>query len=204
MRLVEKVRGPARERGVFASAHDGLIGDVASTYEEETLARAGMDERAAFGWRQIEVAGERIGTLGRLAEQDPDVALLDDRLAVVGAEELDDVLGRKLQPCVIVAGGSGQLLDEGSTRGLAHHLPGLVDDDELASEIDPDRVPKHRQRGELGDRSHLRIAEGGKSDDDELLIAQGWRTPREDKRQGTDRPALQTGRNRCASGRRPQ
>src|SRR5450759_853070 len=119
MRLVEKVRGPACEGGVFASAHDGLIGDVASPNEEESLARAGVDERAAFRGCQIEVARQRIGALGRLAEQDPDVALLDDRLAVVGAEELDDVLGRKLQPCVIVAGGSGQFLDEGSTRGLA-------------------------------------------------------------------------------------
>src|SRR5450759_4549044 len=145
MRLVEKVRGPRGERGVFASAHDGLIGDVASTYEEESLARAGVDERAAFRGCQIEVARERIGALGRLAEQDPDVALLDDRLAVVGAEELDDVLGRKLQPCVIVAGGSGQLLDEGSTRGPGHHLPGPVSDDELAGKIDPERVPEHRQ-----------------------------------------------------------
>ncbi len=177
---------------------------MASTYEQQALARAGMDKGAAFCRRQIKVARESVGAFGCLAEQDPDVALLDDRLAVVGAEELDDVLGRKLQPCVIVAGGSGQLLDEGSTRGLAHHLPGLVDDDELASEIDPDGVPEHCQRGELRDRPHLGIAERRKSDDDELLIAQGRRTPREDKRQGADRPALEAGRNRCSPGRRPQ
>src|ERR1035437_9263447 len=69
MRLVEKIRGPACERGVFAAAHDGLIGDVASPHEEEPLARPGMDQRAAFGRRQIEVARERVGALGRLAEQ---------------------------------------------------------------------------------------------------------------------------------------
>src|ERR1035437_6521137 len=125
--FLEKIRGAACERGVFAAAYDGLIGDVASPNEEQALARAGMDERAAFGRREIEVARERVGAFGRLAEEDPDVALLDDRLAVVGAEELDDVLGRELQTCVIVAGGSCQLLDERRARGLAHHLPGLID-----------------------------------------------------------------------------
>jgi len=75
-------------------------------------------------------------------------------------------------------GRSRELLDEGRACGLAHHLPGLIYDDELASEIDPDRVPQHRQRGELGDRSDLGIAKGGKSDDDELLIAQDGARPR--------------------------
>src|ERR1035437_4907830 len=181
--FVEEIRGPARERGVFAAAYDGLIGDVASPDEEEPLARPGMDQRAAFGRREIEVARQRVGALGRLAEQDPDVALLYDRLAVVGAKELDDVLGRELQPCVIVAGGSREFLDKRRTSGLAHHLPGLVYDDELASEIDPDGVPEHRQRGKLGDRSNLGITKRRKSDDDELLIAQGRRPPREDQGQ---------------------
>src|SRR5450759_1444023 len=122
--FLEKIRGPACERGVLAAAYDGLIGDMASPDEEESFARAGMDERAAFGRRQIEVAGERIGALGRLAEQDPDVALLDDRLAVVGAQELDDVLGRKLQARVIVAGRSWPLLDE--RRPRPHQAPPLI------------------------------------------------------------------------------
>ena len=106
-----------------------------------------MDERAALGLRQIEVARQCVGALGRLAEQDSNIALLDDWLAVVGAKELDDVLGRELQPCVIVASGSRELLDKGRPRGVAHHLPGFVDDDELASLVDPDRVPEHRESG---------------------------------------------------------
>ena len=65
--LVQQVRRPTRERGIFAAAYDGLIGDVASPDEQQALARTGMDQRAAFGRRQIEVARERIGTLGRLA-----------------------------------------------------------------------------------------------------------------------------------------
>src|SRR5664280_3615816 len=80
--FVEKIRGAACERGVFAATHDGLIGDVTSPDEQQALARTGVDQRASFGWRQIEVARERIGALGRLAEQDADVALLDDRLTV--------------------------------------------------------------------------------------------------------------------------
>jgi len=59
--FVEKIRGPACERGVLAAAYDGFIGDMASPDKQQALARAGMDERAAFGWRQIEVAGERVG-----------------------------------------------------------------------------------------------------------------------------------------------
>src|ERR1035437_10013350 len=85
MRLVEKIRGPACESGVFAAANYRLIGDVASPDKEEALARAGMDKRAPFRRREVEVARQRVGAFGRLAEQDPDVALLDDRLAVVGS-----------------------------------------------------------------------------------------------------------------------
>ena len=82
---------------------------------------------------------------------------------------------------MIVAGRSCQLLDERRARGLAHYLPGLIDHNELAGQIDPDRVPEHRQRSQLSDRSNLGIAEGGQSNDDELLIAQGRRPPREDQ-----------------------
>ena len=131
---------------------------MAAPDEQQPLARARVDERAALGRRQVEVAGERVGALGRLAEQDPQVALLDDRLAEVGAQELDDVLGRELEPGVVVAGRAGELLDELGARGLAHHLPGLVDDDELGREVAPHRVPQQPEGGELGDRADLGVA----------------------------------------------
>ncbi len=72
------------ERGVLALGDDRLEGGVAATDEQQALAGAGVEQQAALGRGQIEVAGQGVGALGRLAEQDPDVALLDDRLAEVG------------------------------------------------------------------------------------------------------------------------
>ena len=77
-----------------------LEGDVAAPDEQQPLPRSCVDQRAALGGREVEVAGERVGALGRLAEQDPHVALLDDRLAELAAQELDDVLRRELDPGV--------------------------------------------------------------------------------------------------------
>src|ERR1035437_6080222 len=85
MRFAEKVRRPAGKGCVFAAAYHGLIGNVASPNEQKALARTRMDERAPFGRCQIEVARQRVGAFGRLAKKDPDVALLDDRLAIVRA-----------------------------------------------------------------------------------------------------------------------
>jgi len=118
-----------------------------------------MEQGAALGHGQIEVPPDRLDALGRLAEEDADVALLDDRLAVIRAQELGDVLGRELEPGVVVAGRSGQLLDEVGSRRLAHHLPRLVDDDQLGLEVGPHGIPQDAERGELGDVADLRIAD---------------------------------------------
>src|SRR5690606_34823522 len=120
---------------VLALGNPGLKRDVALTDEQEALARPGVEERATLGRREIEVPPERLDPLGRLAEEDPDVALLDDRLTEIRAEELGDVLGRELKPGAVVAGRAGELFHELGARALAHDLPGLVDHHELGRAV---------------------------------------------------------------------
>ena len=86
------------EGGVLALGNDRGERGVAAPDEEQALTGTGVEQEAALGRGEIEVASQGVGALGRLAEQDPDVALLDDRLAVVGAEELGIVLGGQLEP----------------------------------------------------------------------------------------------------------
>src|SRR5688572_25667334 len=111
MGLAEQVGWAGRQPLVLALRDLGLERDVALPDEQQALAGPGMEKRAALGRGEIEVATERVDAFGRLAEQDADVALLDDRLAKVGAQELGDVLGRELQPGVVVACRAGEFLD---------------------------------------------------------------------------------------------
>ena len=97
---------------------------------------------------------------------------------------------------MVVAGRAGQLLDELGTRGLAHHLPGLVDDDELGREVAPHGVPQQPERGELGDRAHLGVGEGGEADDEQPPVERERRAAGEQVR---ERSAAQRS-SRWASG----
>jgi len=153
--LADEVGWTGREPLVLAPRDPGLEGDVTAPDEEEPFAGSGMKERAALGHGQIEVPPDRLDALGRLAEEHPQVALFDDRLAIVRAQELGDVLGRELEPGVVVAGRSGELLDELGAGALAHDLPGLIDDDELWRQVGPHRVPEDAERRELGDVTDL-------------------------------------------------
>ena len=88
MGLADQVGWTGGEPFVFAPADPGLEGDVAAADEEEPFAGAAMKQRSALGHGQVEVPADRLDAFGCLAEEDPDVALLDDRLAVVRAKEL--------------------------------------------------------------------------------------------------------------------
>jgi hypothetical protein len=82
-----------------------------------------------------------------------------------------------------VAGGPRELLDELGARRLAHHLPGLVDDDELGCEVPPHGIPEQPERGELGDRAHLGIGQLREADDDETPIERQRRAAGEQVRE---------------------
>lgn len=88
--LADEVGWTGREHGVLATRHNRFEADVAAPDEEEPFTGPSVDERPSLGGREIEVAGEGVGALRRLTEQHPQVALLDDRLAEVRAQELDE------------------------------------------------------------------------------------------------------------------
>ena len=84
---------------------------------------------------------------------------------------------------------------------LAHHLPGLVDDDELGREVAPHGVPQEPERGELGDRAHLRVAEGGEADDEQPPVERERRPAGEQVGERPARPALEPMGERRPAGR---
>src|SRR5665811_2280983 len=124
---------------------------------------------------------------------------LDDRLAEVRAQELGDVLGRELEPGVVVARGSGELFDELRAGALTHDLPGLVDHDELRAEVGPDRVPEDAERRELGDVTDLWVADRREADDEKPRVRWQAALAGEDRGERARRPALEPLRERLSA-----
>src|SRR5581483_2373318 len=103
-----------------------------------------------FSFRKIEDFADFIDRGGTLFHQNLDRGVGDDRLTVIGSEEILDVLGNGGEAEVVFAGPLGHRVHEGGRVGVAHQVPSLIDNEEtfllIGFNLGPDVIENNKHR----------------------------------------------------------
>ena len=149
--FLEEIFGICGDELVLCWGGDDTEGDVVLAGKKDSFADLSTEEKVFFSLREVEDILEPVGGTSALFHQHLDTGVGDDGLAVVGLDEVFDVLSDRGEAKVVFAGALGDGIEERGGVFVFHEIPCLVDDEksffEVSFDLSPDVVKDDKDGG---------------------------------------------------------